>query len=98
MSVPPPSKRRDEGENDERQCHKREQNVRSEHGKVNRSQPAMIAGRFFTDMEVIDDVAGEKEGRRNDRGDHARDMSLPNIAANPEPPRRNENRADKIKR
>ena len=75
-----------------------EENVRRQHWKINRSQPAAKAGRFFADMDVISDVANEKKAGGNDRRDHAGDVALPKISPNEIPAGRDENGADKIER
>src|SRR5690349_9199706 len=45
---------------------------------------------------MINYVADEKSGRRDEGNDHARDMALPDVAPDPEPTYRNENGADGI--
>ena len=98
MFVPAALEHRNEGENDERKSDEGEQNVRRQHWKINRSQPAAKAGRFFADMDVISDVANEKKAGGNDRRDHAGDVALPKISPNEIPAGRDENGADKIER
>jgi hypothetical protein len=98
MFVPAALEDRNEGENDQRKCDEGEQNVRRQHWKINRSQPAAKAGRFFADMDVISDVANEKKGGGNDRRDHADDVALPEIPPDEIPAGRDENGADKIER
>ena len=98
MFVPATLKYRHEGKNDERKGNEGEQNVAGQYREVNRRQPPAVPGRFFTDLDMISDVANEKQGRGNDRRDHAGDVALPKIPADEVPARGNENRADGIQR
>ena len=98
MFVPAALEDRHKGENDQWKSDEGEQNVRRQHWKINRSQPAAKAGRFFADMDVISDVANEKKAGGNDRRDHAGDVALPKISPNEIPAGRDENGADKIER
>jgi hypothetical protein len=98
MFVPAALEDRHQGENDERESDKGEQNMAGQHWKIDRRQPAAKAGRFFADVDVISDVANEKKGGRNHRGDHADDVALPKIAPDEIPASRDENGADKIER
>src|SRR5438105_14035665 len=98
MFVPATLEDRDQGENDERESDKGEQNMAGQHWKIDRSQPAAKAGGFFADVDVISDVADEKKGGGNDRGDHTDDVALPEIAPDEIPAGRDENGTDQIER
>ena len=98
MFVPAPLKYRHQGKNDERQGNEGEQNVAGQHREVDRRHPAAEAGRFFTDLDVIRNVADEKQGRGNDCRDHAGDVALPKIPPDKVPARRDKNCADAIQR
>ena len=98
MFVPATLKYRDEGKNHERKGNEGEQNVAGQYREINCRQPPAVAGRFFTNLGVVGDVASEKQGRGNDRRDHAGDVALPKIPADEVPARGNENRADSIQR
>ena len=98
MSIPPALENRNERDDDQRQSDEREQNVRDQNRKINPRDQAMIAGGLFAGMRVIDDVTDKKTARRNQRDDHARHVTLPDIAPDPEPSHRNENCADGIQR
>ncbi len=82
----------------QRQCHEGEENVRDQKRKVNPCNQASIAGGFFTDVRVVNDVTDEKRGRRDEGGNHAGDVTLPDIPPDPKPAHRNENGADRVKR
>jgi len=98
MLVPAPLKDWNQGENNERKSDKSEQNVGRQHWKINCCQPTAKAGRFLPDVDVIGDIANEKEGGGNDRRDHANDVALPKISPDKIPAGRNENGTDKIER
>jgi len=98
MFVPATLKYRHEGKNDEREGNEGEQNVAGQYWEVNGRQPPAVAGRFFTNLGMIGEVTSEKQGRGNDRCDHAGDVALPKIPANKVPAGRNENRADGVQR
>jgi hypothetical protein len=98
MLVPAALKNRNQGENDQRKGDKGEQNVARQHWKINCCQPTAKAGRFFTDVDVIGDIANEKKGGGNDRCNHANDVALPKISPDKIPAGRNENGTDKIER
>ena len=87
MFVPATLKYGDKCEDDERKGNEGEQDVTGQHREVNRRQPAAVAGRFFTDLGMIGDVANEKQGRGNERRDHANDVALPEIPPNEVPAR-----------
>ena len=87
MFVPATLKYRHEGKNDEQKGNEGEQNVAGQHREVNHRQPPAVAGRFFTDLGVISEVADEKQGRGNYRRDHAGDVTLPKIPADEVPAR-----------
>jgi hypothetical protein len=85
------------------QCHdhqrkgdKREQHVRSQEWKINCRQPTGITGRSFANVHVVNDVADEEQCGRNDRRDHARHMSLPDISPDEKPAGGDEDSADEI--
>ena len=63
MSIPSTPKNLNKRHDDQRQRHKGKQNVRSQHRKINGSDPACISGRFFTDPCVVRDVADQKTAR-----------------------------------
>ena len=96
MFVPATLKYWHKGKNDERKGNEGEQNVAGQYREVNRRQPSAVPGRFFTDLGMIGEVADEKQGRGNDRCDHAGDVTLPKIPADEVPAGSNENRADGI--
>ena len=96
--VPAALKDRNQGENDERQGGEGEQNVGRQHWKINCCQPTAKTRRFFSDVDVISDIANEKKGGGNDRRDHANDVALPKIPPDKIPAGRNENSTDKIER
>ena len=98
MSIPPALKNRNERDDDERQRHEREQNVRDQNRKINPRDQAMIAGGLFAGMRVIDNVTDKKTGRCNQGDDHARHVTLPDVAPDPKPARRNEDGADGVER
>jgi hypothetical protein len=98
MFVPATLEDRHKGENDERKGDKGEQNMAGQHWKIDCRQPAAKAGRFFADVDVISNVAGEKKGGGNHRCDHADDVALPKIPPDKIPAGRNENRTHKIER
>ena len=94
MSIPPALKNRDQRDNDQWQRDKGEQDVRDEDRKINPRDQSTVAGRFFADVRMISNVADEKSGRSNERDDHARDVSLPDIAPDPKPAHRDEHGAN----
>src|SRR5438105_8544997 len=65
MPVPTPTEHRDESEDDERQGHKREQNVADQHEEVDGGNRAACAemGRTFTGIVMVDEIAGEECAR-----------------------------------
>ena len=98
MFIPAALKYRYKGKNNERKGNEGEQNVASQYREVNGRQPPAVAGRFFTNLGMIGEITSEKQGRGNDRRDHAGDVALPKIPANKVPACGNENRADGIQR
>ena len=98
MSIPATLENRDERNDYQRQGNERKQHVRNQNRKIDRRDPAGVTGGFFAHVRVINDVSNEKQGRADDGGDHARDMSLPDIAPDPEPAGGNENCAQGIER
>ena len=98
MPVPSTPKNLNKSHDDQRQRDKGKQNVRSQHRKINGSDLACIAGRFFTDLCVVRDVADQKKDRRNDGYDHAYHVTAPGAAPDEVPTRGNENGAQEIKR
>lgn len=98
MPVPPPLECRDEGENYQRQSYEGEKNMGSENWKINRRQPAGITGRFFADVDMVDNVTNQETSGADDCRNHARDVSLPNLPANPKPSGCYEDCAQKIER
>ena len=98
MSIPAALEDWNKCEDYERQCDKRQQHVSDENWKINPGEEPSVAGRLFANVHVINDVACQKTGRRDERGNHARDVSLPDVTPDPEPTRGNENRADGIER
>jgi len=87
MFVPATLKYRHKGKNDERKGNEGEQNVASQYREVNGRQPPAVAGRFFTNLGMIGEVASEKQGRGNDCRDHAGDVTLPKIPTDKVPAR-----------
>ena len=98
MFIPAALKYRDQGKNNERKGNEGEQNMASQHREVNSRQPPVEAGRFFTNLGMIGHVTSEKQGRRDNRRDHAGNVALPKVPPNKVPARGNENRADGIQR
>ena len=64
--------------------------------EINPRDQAGVAGRFFTDVNVIDNVTDKEKARCDQGDDHARDVALPDVAPDPKPARRNENGADRV--
>ena len=87
MLVPTTLKYGDKGEDDEGKGNEGEQDVTGQHREVNRRQPPAVTGRFFTYLGVISEIANEKQGRGNERRDHANDVALPEIPPNEVPAR-----------
>jgi hypothetical protein len=85
-------------QNDQRQRHKCQQNVRGEDRKVEPRDPAGVSGRFLANTRVISDVADQKTNRREQCCDHARHMAAPRAAPNEVPTRGNKNGAYEIER
>src|SRR5438445_3213775 len=85
MSIPAALENRDECNDDQRQCDKREQDVSDENWEINPGDQAAITRGFFADVQMINDIADEKAGGRNQGNDHARHVSLPDVATDPEP-------------
>ena len=98
MPVPSATKDRNERQNDQRQSRKRKENVRSEHGKVNRGDPAGVSGRFLANARMISDVANQKTDRREEGYNHAHHVTAPGAAPDEVPTRGNKNGAHEIKR
>ena len=98
VPVPSATKDRNEGQNDQRQSHKGKENVRSEHGKVNRSEPAGVSGRVLADAGVVSDGANQKAERGDQGRDHAHHMAAPRAAPDEVPARRNEDGTHQIER
>ena len=61
MFVPAALKYRDQSEDDERKGDEGKQNVASQDREINGRQPAAETGRFFAYLNVIGDVANEKQ-------------------------------------
>jgi len=80
MSIPAALKSRDERRDHQRQGHEREQHVRNEKRKINPRDQAGVAGRFFTDVHVIDNVTDQETARCDQSDDHARHVALPDVA------------------
>ena len=96
MSIPAALKNRNEGDDDQGKGDESEQDMGDKNWKIDPRDQTGVPGRFFTGIYVINNVANEKPGRCDQRDDHARDMSLPDVATNPEPACRNENGADRV--
>ena len=63
MAVPAPSKCRDQGKHNQGQGDEREQDMGGEHGKINGSDPPMVTGGFFANMEMISDITNQEKSR-----------------------------------
>jgi hypothetical protein len=87
MFIPATLKHRHKGKNDERKGNEGEQNVAGQHREVNGRHPPVVSGRFFTNLDMIGEVASEKQSRGNDCCDHAGDVALPKIPADKVPAR-----------
>ena len=98
MLVPSATKNRNKGQNDQRQRHKRKQNVRGQDRKINRRDPAGVSGRFLANARMISDVANQKTDRRGERYDNAHHVTAPRAAPDEVPTRGNKNGAHEIKR
>ena len=98
MSIPAALENRNERHDHQRQGDEGEQNVGDENREINPGDQTGVTGRFFAGMQVIDDVTDQKTARCDQSDDHARHVSLPDIAPDPEPPRRNENGAERVER
>ena len=96
MPIPAALKNRDEGDDHQRQRHEGEQNVGDEDWKINPRDQSGIARGFLPSVQMIDDVADEKPGRSDQGDDHARRMTLPDVATDPKPAHGNENGADGV--
>ncbi len=72
--------------------------MRSEHGKVNRSEPAGVSGRFLADAGMISDVANQKAERGDQGRDHAYHVTAPRAAPDEVPAHRNEDGTHQIER
>ena len=64
VPVPSATKNRNKRQNDQRQRHKGQQNVRGKDRKVNPRDPAGVSGRFLANARMISDVANQKTDRR----------------------------------
>ncbi len=91
-------KDRNERQNDQRQSRKRKENVRSEHGKVNRGDPAGVSGGFLANASMISDVADQKAERGDQGRDHAYHMTTPRAAPDEVPAHRNKDGTHQIER
>jgi len=98
VPVPSATENRNKRQNDQRQRHKRQQNVRGQDWKVNPRDPAGVSGRFLAHARVISDVANQKTDRREKGCDHAHHMTAPGVTPDEVPTGRNENGAHEVKR
>src|SRR5215211_7621857 len=98
MPVPSPTKNRNKRQNDQRQGHKGQQNVRGEDRKIDRGEPARVSGRFLANARMISDVANQKTDRRGESYDHAQHVTTPGAAPDEIPAGGNKNGAHEIKR
>ena len=98
MPVPSVTENRNKRQNDQRQRHKRQQNVRGEDRKVNPRDLAGVSGRFLANARMISDVANQKTDRRQKRRDHAHHVTAPGVTPDEVPTGRNENGAHEVKR
>src|SRR6266446_1871265 len=98
MAIPSAPEHWHQRNDHQRQRDKREQHVGDEKREINPRDQSGIAGRFFAHVHVIDDVTDKKTGGCSEGDDHARHMTPPEVAPNPEPARRNENGADGVER
>jgi hypothetical protein len=96
MFVPAALEYRYERENDKREGDESEENMTGQDWKINRCQPAVKARGLFSGVDVISDIANEKQGGGNDCRDHADDMTLPIVAPDKIPAGGNKNSADQI--
>ena len=96
MPVPTALEYRNEGHDHERQSDEGQKNMRRQKWEINGRDQSGVSGRFFTDVRVINNVADQKTGRRNEGRDHAGNMALPDIAPDPEPAHADEDGADQI--
>ena len=100
VAVPSPPERRNEREDDEGQRDERQHDVRNEHGKIKVPDDPLGGelGGSLTDVQVVSNVTGEKERRRDDCGNHAGDVPAPMPAADQIPAGRDENCTHEVER
>ena len=98
VPVPSATKNRNKRQNDQRQRHKGQQNVRGQDRKVHRREPAGVSRRFLANARMISDVANQKTDGRNEGYDHAHHVTAPRAAPDEVPTGGNKNGAHEIKR
>ena len=98
VPIPPATKNRNQRQNDQRQRHKSQQNVRGQDGKVDFRDPAGVSRRFLANARMISDVANQETDRGNEGYDHAHHVTAPSAAPDEIPPGGNKNGAHEIKR
>lgn len=98
VPVPSAPKNGNKRQNDQRQRHKGQQNVRGQDRKVDPGEPAGVSRRFFAHACMISDITNQKTDRREKGYDHAHHVTTPGAAPDEIPPRRNKNGAHEIKR
>ena len=98
MPVPSATKNRNKRQNDQRQRHEGQENVRGQDRKVNAREPTGVSGRFLANARMISDVADQKKDRRNEGYDHARHVTAPGATPDEVPTRGNKNGAHEVKR
>ena len=98
MFVPAALEYRHQSENDKREGDESEEDMTGQHWKINRCQPAVKARGLFSDVDVISDIANEKQGGGNDCRDHTDDVALPIVAPDEIPAGGDQNSADQIER
>jgi len=98
VPVPSAPKNRNKRQNDQRQRHKCQQNVRSQDRKVNPREPAGISGRFLTNARMISDVANQEKDGGREGYNHANHVTPPGAAPDEVPAHGDKNGAHEIKR
>jgi len=98
VPVPSATKNRNKRQNDQRQRHKGQQNVRGKDRKVNARDPAGVSRRFLANARMISDVANQKTDRREEGYNHAHHVTAPSAAPDEVPTCGNKNGAHEIKR
>ena len=87
MSIPAALKNRDKSHEHQRQGDESEQDMCDQNWEIDPRDQTSISGGFLARVQMIDDVADQETGRGKESDNHAGDMPLPDIAADPKPAR-----------